>query len=367
MSKGKKYRKFIRIRGKLVNKTFTRKTDADRWYQNQKHEKELLESGLSRPINSMILKDFAQKWLDYRKTQGKPTNSWIVDEQRLRIHILPKFGDIPMQQIFHSIWEQHLDSLVTKQNLSNATRNRVRTLLHKIYNDAKKDRVVLENPINLIPRWKESNDTYQYFETREKCEAYLHFASLEPDPFPVFAYLALSTGARVGEILALSWNEIDLPHRRLHIYKTVDWKDRKIHRRTKGGKGRWLGINDSSFKIILDYHQRTPNNGPNDLLVCTATGKLYNLPQIRRSHHKACKNAGLNLIRVHDLRHTYASHFVMNGGNLSDLQAILGHSNIQTTMRYAHLSPDHLLSKANVVNYSGSKNHKNIIQLHHIS
>ena len=76
-----------------------------------------------------------------------------------------------------------------------------------------------------------------------------------------------------------------------------------------------------------------------------------------RSFFRAQKRAGLERhFRFHDLRHTFASHFMMNGGNLYDLQKILGHSKIEMTLRYAHLAPDHLVEAINVVNFSTSDN-----------
>ena len=55
------------------------------------------------------------------------------------------------------------------------------------------------------------------------------------------------------------------------------------------------------------------------------------------------------MIRIHDLRHSFASHFVMNGGSINDLQGMLGHSSPMMTQRYAHLAPGYLESKASVV------------------
>lgn len=56
-------------------------------------------------------------------------------------------------------------------------------------------------------------------------------------------------------------------------------------------------------------------------------------------------------MRFHDLRHTFASNFLMGGGNIYDLQKILGHSTIQVTERYAHLTPDHLMGKTEVLGF----------------
>ena len=64
--------------------------------------------------------------------------------------------------------------------------------------------------------------------------------------------------------------------------------------------------------------------------------------QIRTAFTTALTRAGIEAFRFHDLRHTFASHFLMRGGSLYDLKEILGHSDIKMTMRYAHLSPQHL-------------------------
>jgi len=74
------------------------------------------------------------------------------------------------------------------------------------------------------------------------------------------------------------------------------------------------------------------------------------LKDVYRTFTKAQQLAKLERhFRFHDLRHTFASHFMMNGGNIYDLQKILGHTQIEMTMRYAHLSPDHLAEAINVV------------------
>ena len=65
--------------------------------------------------------------------------------------------------------------------------------------------------------------------------------------------------------------------------------------------------------------------------------------------------------RFHDLRHTFASHFMMNGGNIYDLQKILGHTSLEMTQRYAHLAPEHLVQAANIVSF-GSQFQKRILE-----
>jgi site-specific recombinase XerD len=73
---------------------------------------------------------------------------------------------------------------------------------------------------------------------------------------------------------------------------------------------------------------------------------------IRKFHIQLCHQAQVREIRVHDLRHTFASHYIMNGGSLTELQGLLGHSSPMMTLKYAHMSPGFLESRAKVVSFS---------------
>ncbi len=106
--------------------------------------------------------------------------------------------------------------------------------------------------------------------------------------------------------------------------------------------------------LIMEYHQHMKTshyNRADDLLICDNNGKHIQRNAIYNQHVRVCKKAELKRIRLHDLRHTFASHWVMNGGSLEDLKEVLGHSTIAMTQKYAHLSPDHLALKANTVSF----------------
>jgi integrase len=75
-----------------------------------------------------------------------------------------------------------------------------------------------------------------------------------------------------------------------------------------------------------------------------------NISRVDRSHAKVCENAHIEDFRFHDLRHTFASHLVMKGAKLKEVQELLGHKNISMTMRYAHLSPEHKKNAVGLLN-----------------
>ena len=75
-----------------------------------------------------------------------------------------------------------------------------------------------------------------------------------------------------------------------------------------------------------------------------------NIKRIDRAHKKVCENAGIEDFRFHDLRHTFASHVLMRGGSLKDVQEPLGHKTMTMTLRYAHLSQEHKKKAVNLLN-----------------
>lgn len=341
------HRAFIRLNGRLISKSFSRKTDADRWYAEMKRQKELIESGLKTELRSSSLRTFAEGWLAARKDNGQPLSSYQQEEARLRLYILPAFGGRAMETISTAEWEKFLDGLAPKFELSPATRNRVRAMLSKMYNDALRQKVVEQNPIAIIPKLKEKAKKWDYWQTSDECARYLKAAASEGLSFQLFAYLALNTGARIGEIMALSGQEVDLERRRIRIWRIIEAASGDICERTKGFTERWLGINDSLFAVLSRIVKLDGK-----LLISRSDGGIIDHRTLRAIHLRICKRAEVRPIRIHDLRHTFASHYVMNGGSLAELQGLLGHTSPTMTLKYAHLAPGFLESRAKVVSFT---------------
>lgn len=355
------HRKTIRIHGEKIEKRFSRKVDADKWYIEKKREKELVERGISLPKSEITVQEFAMNWLERRKLNGKPTSSWNSDEGRIRKYILPEFGQRFLNRISTKEWEMFLDDLVAKEVIAPATRNRIRSILTKMYNDGLRLEIVDNNPVRIIPKLKESMEAWNYWSSSDEIMNYLYEAKNESESFYIFACLSLNLGTRVGETLALDHSDIDLNHRRIQIAKIFEEASGNVYQRTKGHKPRWLGVNDSLFEAMLEYKNKTPFRKSNHPVVCNDVGVRLYERQIRRIHERVCKRAQVKQIRVHDLRHTYASHYIMNGGGIAELQSLLGHSSPMMTLKYAHLAPGYLEKKSSLVSFSLAKN--NVLSL----
>lgn len=177
-------------------------------------------------------------------------------------------------------------------------------------------------------------DFSQRFLTHEEIARLLAACDADSSPhIREFARLLLLTGARYGEALGMVWRDIDRPMRLWRVP------------RAKGGRSRHIVLGSAALDTlddVRDCNRRLglPTGLQDPVFVSPVTGTHY------RHFHSAwirCrKRAGLTDVRLHDLRHTYASILINSGATLHEVQRLMGHHNIAVTERYAHLLPSTL-------------------------
>jgi integrase len=152
------------------------------------------------------------------------------------------------------------------------------------------------------------------------------------DEWRAMVLVALRTGLRQGELLALRWSDVDLKAGRLVVRQNVV---RGIIGTPKSGKPREVALSNDALVALKEHrHLRGP------IVLCDATGCMLKKSECKHPLWRASKRAGLRRVGWHVLRHTFASHLAMKGAPLKVVQELLGHSTIQMTMRYAHLAPE---------------------------
>ena len=202
-----------------------------------------------------------------------------------------------------------------KETSTSATANRYQAILRSIFYRAKDWKMFYgENPAAVIKLEKETPNRLRYLSTQE-IGRLLEVCSQRIYPVVV---CALMTGMRRGEILGLKWDDVDLNERIIYLTET------------KSGKPREIPIMNKLYDTLINMPRESTF--------------VFNVPKItlRRHFETALKQAGIAGFRFHDLRHTFASHFIMRTSALPALQKILGHSTPILTQRYAHLSNKHL-------------------------
>jgi len=185
------------------------------------------------------------------------------------------------------------------------------------------------NPTAGIALFPENNKRERYL---KEDEALRLFEALEASPNPLLPFIIamlLLTGARKREVLTARWADIDLEQRlwRIEFNKT--------------GKTRHVPISDGLLALLEKLPRR---EGEEYLFTSPKTGKPF--ISIFHSWDTARRKAGLADLRIHDLRHSFASYVINAGRSLYEVQKLLGHTQVKTTQRYAHLSHDSLLSAA---------------------
>ena len=209
--------------------------------------------------------------------------------------------------------------------------NRLLIMLRFIFNLALRWEVpgVKDNPTKNIPLMPENNKKERYLSQDEARQLYAAVCQSDNPMLKFIVPMLILTGARKREVLDARWDDFDL-ERRLWRIPT-----------TKLGKPRHVPISDGVLSLLGSVPRSTEHVFANP-----KTGKPY--VAIFCSWNTARKQARLPEVRVHDLRHSFASLLINNGRSLYEVQKILGHTQVKTTQRYAHLAPQTLLDASNV-------------------
>ncbi len=178
---------------------------------------------------------------------------------------------------------------------------------------------------------KENNRRLRYL-SNEEIQALLAEC---PDYLRDIVEVDVLSGMRRGELLSLKWSHIAGGFIYLH--------------ETKTDEARQIPITKDLEIVFKQIRQRQWKKGlKTEYVFCDDQRRPFK--RVQRSFKSACKRTGIKDFRFHDLRHTFASHYVMRGGSIKGLQKILGHKNIQMTMRYAHLSKEFAKEEIQIMN-----------------
>lgn len=342
------YRVMIRLKGHpLATATFSRLTDARAWVT--KTEGEMRAGRYFGTGRSKTLNDLYEK---YKVTASVNLKSWEEVERRLGWW-RSRAGDEMLDAITPiriSEWRDELLATPKKYgggNRSGADVNRTVAALSSAMTFAVKDMGWIErNPCERVTKQKEAGGRIRFL-SKAELPVLLNAvrASTHPDLLPA-VLLALTTGARKGEILGLRWSQIDFKRRAITLH----------HGETKNDTGRALPL---SGEIVNLLKARNKIRKIDDDRVFPPAEDCKEL-ELREPWKAALVSAGIDVrqatrsgrtpknapprltsdFRWHDLRHTAASYLTMSGVSAIEIARILGHKTLSMTLRYSHLAPD---------------------------
>jgi len=260
----------------------------------------------------MPFKDFAQMYLE---REGALLKSIRTERNRV-LAWAREFGSRPLGQITRTEIEAWRGEKMTR--CRPATINRDLSRLRRMFSLAVEWELLEESPMAGVRLLKENNARTRYLSLEESNRL---IASCIAPHIRALVTVALHSGMRLGEILNLRWYDLDFASGFILV------------RDSKNGESRHVPMDATLSALFRAY----PHRLGTDLVFSSRCGG--HIVDVRTGFLNSCKRAELTDLHFHDLRHTFASQFVMAGGDLYILKEILGHKSITMTQRYAHLSP----------------------------
>jgi len=319
------------INGKRLRKSL--KTSSKKIAELALHDLEikLAKNDLGLIVNEISLQAFTDKYLEYKKARVAPRTY-----QRIQIgikhHILPfleQNGVTKLNHITPMLIEEYVS--FRAKDAKQATVNSELLVLKNILKMAIRWNYLQKDPAKEIKQFKVTDQKPPRFLTVEESQKLLESCN---ELMHKMVFTILHTGLRKEELTNLEWRDIDFKKQIL----TVAHEPPK--RTLKGKESRYIPINPNLSEMLLQHRRETSTVDPHALVFPKKQGKrfdsfYYHLKMVYRK-------TSIEGANVHTLRHTFASHLVMQGVDLYTVSKLLGHKDVKTTQIYAHLAPDHL-------------------------
>ncbi len=270
-------------------------------------------------------------WTDHYLPYAKiHKRSWARDEVTYRLRIKPKFGDTKLLAITRYAVQQFQNEL-SKEKLSPASIDHHPKLLRRFLNLAVQWDMLEKNPLRGIDLLNVDNQVEHYLKEDELARLLDVLRVHENRSVCLLLMFLLSTGARSNEARQALWSQIDI--------ENAVWRIPAANSKSK--RVRSVPLNESALWVLEEIGTRDKF----EVVFANPEGKAYT--PVTHAWYRIRKLAGLPHLRIHDLRHSFASLLVSGGRSLYEVQQILGHSDPKVTMRYAHLSTKALQAAAN--------------------
>ena len=334
---GKCWKAEVWIKGKRVKqkKGFRTKYEAQRWKSEftAQYHADPDQFGLKESLRMDDL--FARYKRDHLLTLRSETQRRYQLDLRKRIE--PYFLEVKICNLTSGMIDAFRSKLLRKTKLSKASINKCCDLLGSILKKGEEWDFMSRSPYKL-KRLKVDSSRYEWWDDKAQIRKFLDV--IQGTPYEAAFRLGLECGMRLGEIVGLSKRDISFDFGTIQIHR--QWIDKdKSYGPTKHNQVRTVGFKpDSELGKCLRRAVLASNHL--EAIFVTKTGRRVGSRNLAAPRFQnLVEKAGLPRICFHGLRHTFASWYMIQFGDIWSLMQILGHNSIKTTMRYAHVSSKH--------------------------
>jgi len=308
-----------------------RKKDAEKYLDTVQAT---VHAGTFREIEDVTFSAFAKAWLADYATVTVKASTLATYTSRIDGALTEAFGPLKLSQIGTADIQHFLASL-TKKKRSASTVRAYLVLLRNMFNHGVAWGHLAHNPATGI---KGPKLPHTEMDCLTPAEVTVFLDACDDEHRPLFATLVM-TGMRLGEVLALQWEDVNWNAGTIRIRRSL-YKGEFVEPKTSRSV-RAIGMSNRLAATLLEHKLAAPYS-PFDLVFATPEGTPIDPANLRhRVFSDTFKRSKLRRFRIHDLRHTFASLLINQGENVKYVQTQLGHSSITTTVdRYGHLMPE---------------------------
>src|SRR5258708_2148458 len=307
------------------------------------------DKGLPIPGERQTVEQYLTDWLKIKTHQIEPSTLERY-QSHVRLHIVPSIGKRPLARLTPQHVQAMEAQLLATAGLAPRTVQHIHSTLKQALEHAARLSLVQRNVCALVDPPKAGRPERKFL-TVEQAEAFLAALASRGDRLEGLFVLALNTALRQGELLALTWADVDLDGKWLHVRTSLQrYSGHKRIKAPKTDAGRrsipltqqaLAALRAQRVRQVAERLKAGDQWEEHNLVFPNPWGKPANHRPVTDDHFKpALRRAGLPDIRFHDMRHTCASFLAHQGVNLKVVSQILGHSSISITMDvYTHLLP----------------------------
>jgi integrase len=274
--------------------------------------------------------------------------------RNMEIHVLPRLGTRPLQQLTAAMLNALYAELVGRRNpqgrpLSPKTVSYIHTIIHKALADAVDSGVVASNAAERAKPPRPNRRARREIQCWEPSELACFLGHVRGTRLEATWRLAAMTGMRRGEVLGLRWSDVDLNAGRISVRQALVTVSYAVVESTpKSHQARVIDLDPETVELLrihreqqrLERSEWGGDHRENDLVVTKENGEPIHPQSFSQAFERIVRRAGLRRIRLHDLRHTHATIAIMAGIPLKVISERLGHESPAFTLKqYAHVLP----------------------------